>query len=282
MTSPFVPLPLDLAVVAETGQRFRDLHGSGTFVMANVADAGTAAAVAGVGIEAIATTSSAHATTIGRSDAAGEVSMEEHAEHTELLVRAVSVPCNVDAENGYGHEPEDMAAAVERFAATGAAGMGIEDWSGDRSIGLYDRAKAIARIEAAVEAANALDRPFTITGRTEILLYGLDGGLPEVMARLQGMAEVGAHCLYAPGTWDLETIRTVVGEAGGPVNVLLPLGRPSFVPASSPSLGYDELAEAGVRRISIGGSLYNAQVNFAADLMRRTLSGGVFATPVME
>ena len=270
------------AVIARA-RRFQQLHEAGTFVMANVADAGTAAAVAEVGIDAIATTSSGHAAMIGREDAAGEVSMEEHAEHTEILVNAVPVPvpCNVDAENGYGHEPEDMAAAVQRFAATGAAGMGIEDWSGDPEIGLYDRAKAIARIEAAVEAANALDRPFTITGRTEILLYGLDGGLPEVLARLQGMAEVGAHCLYAPGTWDLETIETVVDEAGGPVNVLLPLGRPSFIPASSPSLGYDELAHAGVRRISIGGSLYRAQVNVAADLMRRALSGGIFATPVI-
>ena len=275
-------MTIDASAAAARGRRFRELHESGTFVMANVADAGTAAAVASVGIDAIATTSSGHAATIGRQDAAGAVSMEEHALHTDILVEAAPVPCNVDAENGYGHEPEDMAAAVERFAATGAAGMGIEDWSGDRTIGAYDRVKAIARIEAAVEAARNLDRPFVITGRTEVLLYGLEGGLDEALARLQGMAEVGADCLYAPGTWDLDTIRTVVAEAGGPVNVLLPLGRPSFVPASSPSLGYDELAEAGVRRISIGGSLYQAQVNVAADLMRRALSGGVFATPVMS
>lgn len=275
-------MTIDAPAAAARAHRFQQLHEAGTFVMANVADAGTAAAVAEVGIDAIATTSSGHAAMIGRRDAAGDVSMEEHAEHTEILVEAVPVPCNVDGENGYGHEPEDMDAAVERFAAAGAAGMGIEDWSGDDEIGLYDRAKAIARIEAAVEAAAGLDRPFIITGRTEILLYGLDGGLPETIARLQGMAEVGAHCLYAPGTWDLETIRTVVDEAGGPVNVLLPLGRPSFIPASSPSLGYDELAEAGVRRISIGGSLYRAQVNVAADLMRRALSGGVFATPVIS
>ncbi|MEM9201498.1 MAG: isocitrate lyase/phosphoenolpyruvate mutase family protein [Actinomycetota bacterium] len=274
-------MTIDHATAAARAHRFQQLHETGTFVMANVADAGTAAAVADVGIEAIATTSSGHAATIGRQDAAGDVSMEEHAEHTEALVEAVAVPCNVDAENGYGHEPEDMAVAVERFAAAGAAGMGIEDWSGDPQIGLYDTGKAIARIEAAVDAANRLDRPFVITGRTEILLYGLDGGLPETITRLQGMAAAGAHCLYAPGTWDLETIRTVVAEAGGPVNVLLPLGRPAFIPASSPSLGYDELADAGVRRISIGGSLYSAQVNIAADLMRRALSGGVFATPVI-
>src|SRR5437763_2409815 len=197
-----------------------DLHRSGTFVMVNVADAGTAGAVCAAGAAAIATTSSGHASTIGRRDASGDVTMEEHARHAELLVHAASVPCNVDAENGYEHEPEDMAVAVRRFAATGAGGMGIEDWSGDRDVGLYDRSRAIARIEAAVEAARTLDRPFVITGRTEVLLYGLEGGMDETLARLQGFAEVGAHCLYAPGTWDLQSIKTVTDQAGGPVNIL--------------------------------------------------------------
>lgn len=266
-------MTIDASTAAELGSRFRDLHADGTFLMINVPDAGTATAVAEAGAAAIATTSSAHAATIGRSDAAGDVTMEEHALHTELLVAAAPVPCNVDAENGYGHEPADMAAAVQRFAATGAAGMGIEDWSGDPEIGLYDRARAIARIEAAVEAAAALDRPFVITGRTEVMLYGLDGGLHEALARLQGMAEVGAHCLYAPGTWDLPTIRTVVDEAGGPVNVLMPLGRAA---GQQPQIGVDDLAAAGVRRISIGGSLYRSQVDYAADLVRSALAGGPF------
>jgi len=249
-----------------------ELHRSGTFVMVNVADAGTAGAVCAAGAAAIATTSSGHASTIGRRDAAGDVSMEEHAQHTELLVRAASVPCNVDAENGYGHEPEDMAVAVRRFAATGAGGMGIEDWSGDKDIGLYDRAKAIARIEAAVEAAQALDHPFVITGRTEVLLYGLDGGMGETLARLQGFAEAGAHCLYAPGTWDLESVKTVTEEAGGPVNVLVPLSE--VYPQGPTSFALAELAELGVRRISLGGSLYRAQVAYAALRVRSLLADG--------
>ena len=192
--------------------------------------------------------------------------------HTELLVRAASVPCNVDAENGYGHEPEDMAVAVRRFAASGAGGMGIEDWSGDKDIGLYDRAKAIARIEAAVEAAQALDRPFVITGRTEVLLYGLDGGMAETLARLQGFAEAGADCLYAPGTWDLESIKTVTEEAGGPVNVLVPLS--DVYPQGPTSFALAELAELGVRRVSLGGSLYRAQVAYAALRVRSLLADG--------
>lgn len=249
-----------------------ELHRSGTFVMINVADAGTARAVCDAGAAAIATTSGGHAATIGRIDASGDVTMEEHARHAELLVRAASVPCNVDAENGYGHEPEDMAVAVRRFAATGAGGMGIEDWSGDQHIGLYDRGRAIARIEAAVEAARALDRPFVITGRTEVLLYGLDGGIDETIVRLQGFAEAGAHCLFAPGTWDLQSIRTITEEAGGPVNILVPLSEVN--PQGPASFGLSDLAELGVRRISLGGSLYRAQVAHAADRVRRLFAGG--------
>jgi 2-methylisocitrate lyase-like PEP mutase family enzyme len=251
-----------------------DLHRSGTFVMVNVADAGTARAVCEAGAVAVATTSSGHAATIGRRDAAGDVTMEEHAQHSELIVRASSVPCNVDAENGYGHAPEDMAAAVHRFAATGAGGMGIEDWSGDPDLGLYDRGHAIARIEAAVEAANSLDAPFVITARTEILLYGLDGGLDETLARLQGFAEAGAHCLYAPGTRDLPVIKTITDEAGGPVNILVPLSEEN---AQGPvPFQLSDLAEVGVRRISLGGSLYRSQVAHAAARVRDLLTDGSF------
>ena len=256
----------------DAGPRFLDLPRSGTFVMVNVVDAGTAAAVSEAGALAVATTSSGHAATIGRHDAAGDVTMEEHAQHTEAIVRAAAVPCNVDAENGYGHEPEAMAAAVQRFAATGAAGMGIEDWSGDPQRGLYDRALAVARIEAAVEAARGLDRPFVITGRTEVLLYGLDGGVGEAVARLQAFAEVGAHCLYAPGTWDLPTISAVTQEAGGPVNVLVPL---SEVGGRGPvPFRLADLVELGVRRVSLGGSLYRAQVEHAAHRVRSLLHDG--------
>ena len=256
----------------DAGTEFMELHRSGTFVLVNVADAGTARAVCEAGAVAVATTSGGHASSIGREDAAGDVTMEEHAEHTEAIVRASSVPCNVDAENGYGHEPEDVAAAVRRFAATGAGGMGIEDWSGDPEIGLYGRALAVARIEAAVEAAAALDHPFVITGRTEVLLYGLDGGLPETLARLQAFAEVGAHCLYAPGTWDLPTIETVTEEAGGPVNILVPLSEVN--PHGRPAFGLADLAELGVRRVSLGGSLYRAQVVRAAERIRTLLADG--------
>lgn len=255
-------MAIDHTTAALLGQRFAELHEEGTFLLVNVVDPATAAAVVDAGALAIATSSAAHAATIGRSDAAGDVTLEEHAVHTELVVAgAPTVPCNVDGENGYGHEPEDVAAAVRRFAATGAAGMGIEDWSGDPDRGVYDRALTTARIEAAVEAASSLDRPFVITGRTEVLLYRLDGGLDEALARLQAMASVGAHCLYAPGTWDLDTVRAVVDGAGGPVNILAPVGARPGLPTAA------EIAEAGARRISLGSSLVNAQITHAAAIV---------------
>ena len=255
---------------ARLGARFLELHQEGCFVLVNVGDAWTAKAVSEAGADAIATSSSAHAKQINRDDAVGDVTMAEHAEHTALLADAAEVPLNVDAENGYGHEPEDMAAAVQTFAATGAGGMGIEDWSGDPARGLYDRALAIARIEAAVEAAAALDRPFVITGRTEVLLYGLDGGMDEALARLQGFAAVGAPCLYAPGTWDVDSIRTVTANAGGPCNVLVPVGG---------ELTLAEVAEAGARRISLGGSLFNAQVAYGRRVIESVLATGSFRLP---
>ena len=145
--------------------------------------------------------------------------------------------------------------------------MGIEDWSGDRERGVYDRTLAIARIEAAVETARALDRPFVITGRTEILLYGLDGGMAEALTRLQGFAAVGADCLYAPGTWDLDSIRTVAAEAGGPTNALVPIGS---------ELSFADVAEAGARRISIGGSLFSAQVAYGRSVIDSLRATGSF------
>ena len=256
------------------GERFADLHRSGTFVMINVADVGTATAVVEAGAVAIATTSGGHAASIGREDAAGEVSLEEHAAHTAVLAGGVEVPCNADAENGYGHEPEAMAAAVHAFAAAGAAGIGIEDWSGDPAVGCYDRVLAAERIAAAVEAAATLDRPFVITGRTEILLYGLAGGLDEALTRLQSFAAVGAQCLYAPGAWDLETNRVLAAEAGGPINALVPLA--AVHPEGRVDFDVADLAAAGVRRISIGGSLYRSQVEHAAERVRTLLGDGTF------
>lgn len=252
----------------DLGRRFRELHRSGTFLMANVVDAATAAAMGETDVRAIATSSAAHAATIGRADAAGAVSLEEHAEHAGLICAAVDLPVNVDAENGYGHEPEEVASCILRLAEVGAVGAGIEDWSGDPDIGFYGKAQATERVAAAVEAAESLDFDFTVTGRTECLLYEHPGGMQEALSRLQAYSGVGAHCLYAPGTWDADTVRTVVDGAGGPVNVL------ALVGSSSPTL--TELAELGVRRVSLGSSLPQAQVDHGRDLVSGILRTGRF------
>ena len=250
------------------GKRFRELHDMGTFLMANVVDAATARALGDTGVRAIATSSAAHAATLGRHDAAGKVSLEEHAEHTALICAGTELPVNVDAENGYGHEPEEVAHCIRRLAETGAVGAGIEDWSGDPDIGFYSVARATERVAAAVEAAEALDVTFTVTGRTECLLYEHPGGMDETLERLRAFASVGAHCLYAPGTWDLPTVVEVVDGAGGPVNVL------ALVGASAPT--FEELTEVGVRRVSLGSSLANSQVAHARSLVEGILRTGRF------
>lgn len=256
---------------AHLGSRFRALHQQGTFVLVNVADAGTAAAVAGSGAVALATTSAGHASIIGRRDAAGDVEMEEHGALTRAIVDAAGeLPVNVDAEHGYGHEPEDVARCIRYLAGLGAVGAGIEDWSGDSSIGFYDDGLAVARIEAAVETAASLDVTFTVTGRTEFLLYEAPDAFARSVARLNAFADVGAHCLYAPGTWDLETITRLSDAVDGPLNVLVLVGEQRF--------GMDELAGAGVRRVSLGSSLYNAQVGFARDTVASILSTGRLGT----
>lgn len=255
---------------AHLGSRFRALHEEGTFVLVNVADAGTAAAIAGAGAVAMATTSAGHAAMTGRRDAAGDVPMHEHGANTAAIVAAAGeIPVNVDAENGYGHEPEDVAECIRYFAGLGAVGAGIEDWSGDPDIGFYDDALAVARIEAAVETAASLDVTFTVTGRTEFLLYDAPDGLARSIDRLNAFAAVGAHCCYAPGTWDLDTISTLTEAVDAPVNILALIGETRF--------GMDDLAAAGVRRVSVGSSLYNAQVAYARDRVVSLLTSGSLA-----
>lgn len=236
--------------------------------MANVGDAATAAALGDTGVAALASSSAAHAATIGRADAAGAVTLEEHAEHVAQLCAVTELPVNADAENGYGHEPSDVATCIERMLEAGAVGAGIEDWSGDPDIGFYGLAQATERIAAAVEAADRSGVQFTVTARTDVLLYGQPGGMEEALSRLRSFGEMGAHCLYAPGTWDLATVDQVVRGVDGPVNVLALLG------GHGPT--FDELAAAGVRRVSLGSSLAAAQVQHGRDLVANVLSTGRF------
>lgn len=230
----------------QKAERFRALHEGRPFVIPNPWDAGSARVLAGAGFEALATTSSGFAFTLGRPD--GAVTLEEMAAHAGALDAATDLPVSADLENGYGPAPADTARAIERVAAAGAVGGSIEDWDPDDGR-LYDLGHAVERVAAAVEAARSLDFPFTLTARAENQTRGKPD-LDEVLARLLAFERAGADVLFAPGL-GLEDVRRVGAEVARPLNVL---ARPDTTVA--------ELADAGAQRISLGGAL--ARVGVAA------------------
>jgi 2-methylisocitrate lyase-like PEP mutase family enzyme len=222
-----------------TAERFRALHEGEPFVIPNPWDAGSARALEALGFQALATTSSGFAFTLGRRD--GQTTLDDVAAHVAALAEATALPVSVDMENGYGREPEAAAGAVQRIAEAGAVGGSIEDW--DAESGLYEPSFAVERIAAAVEAAQSLPFPFTLTARAENHIRG-NPDLADTIARLQAYEVAGADVVFAPGLRTLEEVRTVCEAATQPVNVL---ARPDFTMA--------ELAEAGARRVSVGGAL---------------------------
>ena len=224
---------------------FLDLHVPGSpLLIPNPWDAGSARLMESLGARALATTSSGFAATLGRPD--GSVTPEEVLAHCAALAATVRVPVSADLENGYAATAEGVAATYARAAADGLAGASIEDWSGAQ---LYPLAEAVARVTAAREAAPAL----VLTGRAEGYLHG-NPSLADAISRLQAYADAGADVVYAPGLTDLEEIRTLVREVPRPVNVLL-----------RPGMSVPALADAGVARISVGGSLaWTAWHGFAA------------------
>ena len=205
--------------------------------------------LAALGFEALATTSSGFAFTLGRLD--GGATLDEVVEHVASLDRVTDLPLSVDLENGYGADPESAAAAVGRVAEAGAVGASIEDY--DPGGRIYDLEHAVERVAAAVEAAHRLPFPFTLTARAENHIRG-NPDLDDTIARLQAFEAAGADVLYAPGLRTTEEIRDVCAAVARPVNVL-----------ARADLSLAELVEAGAQRISVGGSLTWTAVNaFAA------------------
>jgi 2-methylisocitrate lyase-like PEP mutase family enzyme len=223
----------------EKATRFRALHEGEPFVIPNPWDAGSAVVFAALGFKALASTSSGFAFTLGRPD--GGVTLDEVADHARALDQATALPVSMDLEHGYGAAPEDAARAVTRAAAAGAVGGSIED--NDPQSGIYAFDHAVERVAAAVEAAGALDFPFTLTARAENHIRG-NPDLDDTMARLQAFERAGADVLYAPGLRTGEEIRAVTGAVSKPVNVLAHAG-----------LSVAEIVEAGGQRISVGGGL---------------------------
>ena len=257
--------------MSTAGETFRDLHSQGTFVLVNVHDAGSAIFAEAAGAVALGTTSAGHAYSLGRVDGEGALIRHESIARAAEICAAVDIPVSVDAENGWGHSPEEVAATISELASIGAAGASIEDWSGDADRGLYDEGLALERIVAAVEAARSLPDPFVICARSEVLLYepGPDA-IDTAVTRLQSFAAAGADCLYAPGTRTIEDLAHVTANAGGPVNGLVGVGGPVSIAQAK---------EVGVRRVSLGGSLYRATMATFSAMVSGLATTGEIAAP---
>lgn len=221
---------------------FRRLHESGCFVMPNPWDVGSAVALERMGFKALATTSAGFAWTLGRPDRGAR--LDEALVHLRAVAAAVEVPVNADFEGGYAIEPEQVAANVKLAAATGIAGLSIEDSTGDADEPLYGLELAVERVRAARRAIDETGTGVLLTGRSEGFVVGRPD-LEETIRRLKAYADAGADCLYAPFVEAEQASAIVAAVTPKPVNLL----------ANAPFVTVEEAAALGVRRISVGGTL---------------------------
>jgi 2-methylisocitrate lyase-like PEP mutase family enzyme len=250
----------------EKAARFRALHeGPDVFVIPNPWDVGSSRMLAGLGFEALATSSAAAACAIGRRD--GELSRDQALEHARLIVGATDLPVSADLERGFGDAPSVVAETIRLAAGAGLVGCTIEDTTGRQDRPLYDHGLAVDRIAAAAEAARALPFPFMLTARAHNLLYA-DPSLDDTIQRLQAFEKAGADVLFAPGLPDLTAVRAVCAALTKPVNFMVGIKGKSF------SVG--ELAAAGVRRISLATSLYRVAMTALVDAARGVKERGEF------
>jgi 2-methylisocitrate lyase-like PEP mutase family enzyme len=243
---------------AQKAEQFLALHRQQVpLLLANVWDAGSARLVASLGFQALATTSSGHAATLGKLD--GSVSRDEALSHAATIVSATDLPVSADLEKAFADQPEGVAETIELASGTGLAGASVEDYSGDDDDPIYELGLATERVAAAVEVAHRGPVHLVITARAENFLHGRPD-LEDTIARLQAYEQAGADVLFAPGLREPADIRRVVESVHRPVNVLGGPGRPSVA----------ELGKLGVSRISVGGSFafnaYGALVEAATEL----------------
>jgi 2-methylisocitrate lyase-like PEP mutase family enzyme len=255
---------------AEKANRFRALH-ENCFVIANAWDAGSARILAGIGFAALATSSGAAAGVLGRRD--GAITRDESLAHARAIVDAVDVPVSADLEKGFGDTPEHAALTIRLAGEVGLVGGSIEDATGDPQKPLFDASLARDRVAAAVAAARAMPLPFTLTARAENFIRG-NPDLDDTIRRLQTFEAAGADVLMAPGLPDLAAVRAVCSALSKPFNFMAGIkGRSFSVP---------ELAEAGVKRISLATSLYRAAmtglVNAAREVKEKGTLGYVDTT----
>jgi 2-methylisocitrate lyase-like PEP mutase family enzyme len=250
--------------VTGPAQRFLELHrGDGPLLMPNPWDPGSAVLLESLGFQALATTSSGFAATLGRLD--GQVTRDEAIAHGAAVADAVGVPVSADLENCFADEPEDVAETVRLAAESGLAGCSVEDYSGPEDDTIYDAGLAAERVVAAAEAAHAASGGFVLTARAENHVHGRDD-LADTIARLQSYEEAGADVLFAPGVRELDQIRELVSSVDLPVNVLVLPRMPSV----------SELGEAGVSRISVGGGFAYAALGAATAAARELLEDGTY------
>ena len=250
----------------DKADRFRALHqGSRAFVIPNPWDAGSARILAGLGFQALATSSGASAGLLGRRD--GHVTREEALTQARGIVAATDLPVSADLEKGFGDAPGDAAETIRRAGEVGLVGGSIEDATGDTNKPLYDLAHATERVAAAVQAARALPFAFTLTARAENFLRG-NPNLDDTIKRLQAFEHAGADVLFAPGLPDLAAVRAVCSAVSRPVNFMVGIRGKSFTVA--------ELEAAGVKRISLATSLYRAAMSGLLDAAREVKDKGSF------
>jgi 2-methylisocitrate lyase-like PEP mutase family enzyme len=246
-------------------EEFLALHSTGSpLLMPNPWDRGSALLLQSLGFEALATTSSGFAATLGRLD--GMVTREEAIAHAAELAGAVEVPVSADLENCFADDPAGVAQTVRLAVDAGLAGCSVEDYSGREGDTIYDPGLAAERVAAAAEAAHAGPARLVLTARAENHVHGRDD-LPDTITRLQSFQAAGADVLFAPGVRELDEIRELVSSVDLPVNVLVLPGMPSV----------SELAEASVSRISVGGGFAFAAFGAAAAAGRELLEQGTYA-----
>jgi 2-methylisocitrate lyase-like PEP mutase family enzyme len=255
-----------MATQHEKAVRFQALHrGPGAFVIPNPWDGGSARLLAGLGFQALATSSGAAAGVLGRRD--GRITRDEALAQVRIIVAATELPVSADLEKGFGDSPEAVAETVRLAAEAGLVGCSIEDATGRKEDPLYDFASAVRRIEAAVTAARSAGLPFTLTARAENFLRG-NPDLDDTIRRLRAFADAGADVLFAPGLPDLDAVRKVCAAVPRPFNFMAGIKGKSFSVA--------ELEQAGVRRISLATSLYRAAMTGLLAAAREAKEQGTF------
>lgn len=228
---------------------FQQLHRAGCFVMPNPWDVGSAVYLRSLGFKALATTSAGFAFSRGLPDRIGAVSLDEMLAHVRDLVAATPLPVSADFQSGFADDAEGVERSVALCVATGAAGISIEDATGKNEAPLYEHAVALERVKAARRAIDASKIPVVLTARCEAWLVGAPDPFRTAIDRLVSFADAGADCLFAPRVQDPKEIAAIVKAVSPkPVNVLV----------TAPGLTVPQLADLGVRRVSVGSSLARA------------------------